>query len=95
MKKMNYNNAAAAALRKFEWARKTNMFVKMNEASQFRQLTVMESVGTANKLTYVLFEVQFCDENGENYRSVWIRVRCSEVYGIDAELDTSTIQDLK
>lgn len=93
MKKMNYQTASMCALKKFEWARKLNMQIEKD--AQFRQLTVLESTGYANKLTYVLFEIQFCGKDGEHYRAVWVRVRCDDVYGIYADLDSSTIEEVK
>lgn len=93
MKKMNYQNASMLALRKFDWARGL-MPAAIEEDAQFRQLTVMESTGYADRLDYVLFEIQFCSKEGDHYRTVWVRVRNS-VYGMDAELDTSTIQEVK
>ena len=94
MKKMNYQNASMLALKKFNWARGL-MPVAIEKDAQFRQLTVMESAGYADELTYVLFEIQFCSKEGDNYRRVWVRVRNSEIYGMDAELDTSTIEEVK
>ena len=94
MKQMNYQNASMLALKKFNWARGLMPYAIEKDA-QFRQLTVLESSGYAEKLTYVLFEIQFCSKDGDNYRRVWIRVRNIENYGMDAELDTSTIEEIK
>lgn len=93
MKKMNYQKAALTALRKFEWAR--GLFVSIEDGAQFRKLTVYESAGHDGSLTYVLFGLEFCDAEGSNYREVFIRVRCSEQFGIDAEIDLSSLKEIK
>lgn len=95
MKRMNYQNASLLALKKFEWARKVNMPYAIELDAQFRKLTVLESSGYSDNLTYVLFEIEFCGKEGNHYRTVWIRVRNSDVYGMDAELDTSSIMEVK
>lgn len=93
MKKMDYQKASTLALRKFCWAIGL-MPHAIEDGAQFRQLTVLESSGTSKNLTYVLFELQFCSKDGDNYRRVMIRVRNSEM-GMDAELDTHTLEEVK
>lgn len=87
---MNYETAANKALRKFEWAKKNRPEIPAD--SQFRTLKVYESSGTGSRLSYVMFGLEYCDKNGENYRECIIRVRYNPIYkpAIDAELEAQS-----
>ena len=88
---MNYSTAARKAINAFNQLSGKVPFndvgLTIEKGAQFRKLTVLESSGTGAKLQHVLFELEFCDKNGENYRSVWIRCSAKE-----SSLDLSTLQ---
>lgn len=95
MKTMNYQTASMKALRCFENVRKSVRCDLIEKDAQFRQLTVLESAGRSDDLLTVLFEIEFCGKDGDNYRTVWVRVRANEEMGIVAVLDEWTIKEVK
>ena len=74
MKTLNYQTAATVAIKEFEAYRKLNCVKEIEKDAQFRQLTVYESNGRGDKLTFVLYGLQFCGPEGDNYREVMIGV---------------------
>ena len=88
---MNYSTAARKAISAFNQLRgrvptgRTGLTIE--RTAEFRTLKVLESTGSSKTgLTHVLFELEFCSENGDKYRSVWIRVSPKE-----AILDIGTL----
>ena len=76
---MNYQQAANNAIRAFDAYRRSKIVKEIEFEAQLRRLTIYESSGCGNKLTSVLFGLEFCNEEGSNYREVLIGV--SEVNG--------------
>lgn len=95
MKQMNYQTASMKALNCFEKVRKCTRCDLIEKDAQFRQLTVLESAGKGDDLCAVLFEIEFCGKDGDNYRTVWVRVRFDEETGITSILDEWTIKEVK
>ena len=95
MKQMNYQTASMRALKCFESVRKSTRCDLIEKDAQFRQLTVLESAGRSDDLCTVLFEIEFCGKNGDNYRTVWVIVRFDEEVGITSVLDEWTIKEVK
>ena len=73
MKTLTYQTAATVAIKEFDYYRKSLVKEIENDA-QFRQLTVYESNSRGGKLTFVLYGLQFCSAEGDNYREVMIGV---------------------
>ena len=74
MKKLTYQNAAAAAIKEFDQCRKAAYVKEIERGAQFRRIDVMESSGNADCLSHVLFCLQFCAPEGDNYREVYIGI---------------------
>ena len=94
---MNYQQAAAKALKEFDYHRRATVVKKIENTAQFRQLTVYESSGTGTKLSHVLFGLQFCSEEGDNYRELMISVDELEFHhkkSIVTDLRLYTIQKI-
>ena len=70
--KMNYQNAAVAAIRAFDYYRKNGLVPEIEREAEFRSLTVYESSGNQGGLTYVLFNLEFSNKDGKNYSHVEI-----------------------
>lgn len=80
---MNYSTAASKAIRAFNQLRgrlpvSHSTGETIEKTAEFRRLTVLESSGSHDKLCAVLFELEFCSKEGDNYRTVWIRVHPKE-----------------
>lgn len=71
---MNYQTAAKLAIKEWDAYRRSTLIKEIEKGAQFRRLTVYESSGWSNKLSSVLFGLEFCDKNGENYREIMISV---------------------
>lgn len=71
---MNYQSAAKEAIRAFDTYRRSPIVKEIESTAEFRQLTVYESTGCNNKIRHVLFGLQFCSKNGDNYREIMISV---------------------
>lgn len=71
---MNYQQASKEAIRAFDAYRRSRIVKEIERTAEFRKLTVYESSGNANDLQHVLFGLEFCSENGDNYREVLISV---------------------
>ena len=71
---MNYQNAAKEAIRAFDAYRRSRIVKEIERTAEFRKLTTYESTGVGNNITHVLFGLEFCDKNGENYREILISV---------------------
>ena len=95
MKQMNYQTASMKALKCFETVRKSMRCDLIEKDAQFRQLTVLESTGRSDDLCSVLFEIEFCGKDGDNYRIVWVRVHFDEEVGITSCLEESSIKEVK
>lgn len=76
---MTYTVAAKRALKGYEHAQRVINDYRINKKDQFRSLTVYESTGTAKSIKSALFGIQFCDENGSNYREMLIYVNETEI----------------
>ena len=89
---MNYQQAANHAIKAFEDCRRNKILIvkEIEFEAQFRKLTVYESSGCGNKLTSVLFRLEFCDKEGSNYREVMISVYQDEKIYTDVRLYTIT-----
>ena len=90
---MNYQQAATRAIKEWDRYRKSSLIKEIEKTAQFRQLTVYESAGTENKLSHVLFGLQFCSKDGDNYREIMISVNYledSKAYMDDVRLYTIT-----
>ena len=72
--KMDYQRAAAEALKGWNAYRKNPAVKEIAKDSQFRKLTVYESSGNASALDYCLFGLEFCDKDGTNYKEIMIAV---------------------
>ena len=88
---MNYATAARRAISAFNQLRgrvpaSHSTGETIERTAEFRTLKVLESSGSSKGLSHVLFELEFCSKEGDNYRSVWIRVNSKE-----SILDTNTI----
>lgn len=71
---MNYQTSAKLAIKEWDAYRRSALIKEIEKTAQFRKLTVYESCGKGNKLTSVLFGLEFCDKNGENYKEIMISV---------------------
>jgi hypothetical protein len=71
---MNYQTAAKEAIKAFDSYRRSTLVKEIENTAEFRQLTVYESTGCNNKIRHVLFGLQFCSKNGDNYREIMISV---------------------
>lgn len=71
---MNYQMAAKEAIRAFDTYRRSRIVKEIENTAEFRKLTAYESTGLGNHLSKVLFGLEFCDKNGENYREILISV---------------------
>ena len=87
---MNYQQAANHAIKAFDAYRRSKIVKEIEYKAQFRRLTVYESSGCGNKLTSVLFGLEFCDKEGSNYREVMISVYQDEKIYTDVRLYTIT-----
>ena len=79
---MNYSTAARRAISAFNQLRgrvpESSTGETIEKSAEFRRLTVLESSRSSKGLDHVLFELEFCSKQGDNYRSVWIRVNSKE-----------------
>lgn len=71
---MNYSTAANNAIRAFDAYRKSAFVSEIEKTAELRTLKVYESSGSGNNLNHVLFGLEFCDQEGSNYREVLISV---------------------
>ena len=71
---MNYQTAAKEAIRAFDSYRRSRIVKEIENTAEFRKLVVYESTGQGNKLTQVLFGLEFAAKDGDNYREVLISV---------------------
>ena len=97
MKTLNYQTAAREAIKAFDAYRKSICVKEIEKGAQFRKLTVYESSGTADNLGHVLFGLEFCGPEGDNYREVLVSVNLvklesSNTYEILSDVRLYTIE---
>ena len=89
---MTYQTAAAKAIQAWDRYRKSSRVKEIEETAQFRRLTVYESGGNEHGLTHVLFGLEYCSKDGDNYREINISVHHSwsdqVEYTTDVRLDS-------
>ena len=89
---MTYQQAATKAIQAWDRCRNSSRVKEIEKTAQFRKLVVYESGGNEHGLNQVLFGLEYCSKDGDNYREIYVSVHYywadQRPYTVDVRLDS-------